>query len=67
MLWNNLHLRTRILFGYGLIIILGAALVLFLLIRTSSLNAQIRELSAEVTVKPPPVRTWRPKLPRLNS
>ncbi|MEO7911829.1 MAG: STAS domain-containing protein [Roseiflexaceae bacterium] len=49
MLWNNLHLRTRILFGYGLIIVLGAALVLFLLIRTSSLNAQIRELSAEVT------------------
>ncbi len=49
MLWNNLHLRTRIVFGYGLIIILGAALVLFLLIRTSGLNAQIRELSAEVT------------------
>jgi rsbT co-antagonist protein RsbR len=49
MLWNNLHLRTRIVFGYGLIIILGAALVLFLLIRTSSLNVQIRELSAEVT------------------
>ena len=42
MLWNNLHLRTRILLGYGLIIILGAALVLFLLVRTSSLNAQIR-------------------------
>lgn len=49
MLWNNLHLRTRILFGYGLIIILGAALVVFLLTRTSNLNAQIRELSAEVT------------------
>jgi rsbT co-antagonist protein RsbR len=49
MLWNNLHLRTRILLGYGLIIILSAALVLFLLARTSSLNAQIRELSAEVT------------------
>src|SRR5215212_7722224 len=49
MLWNNLHLRTRIVFGYGLIVILGAALVLFLLIHTSSLNAQIRELSAEVT------------------
>ena len=49
MLWNNLHLRTRILFGYGMTIILGAALVLFLLIRTSNLNAQIRELSAEVT------------------
>jgi anti-anti-sigma regulatory factor/methyl-accepting chemotaxis protein len=49
MLWNNLHLRTRILFGYGLIIILGAALVLFLLLRTSSLNAQIRKLSVEVT------------------
>ena len=49
MLWNNLHLRIRILLGYGLIIALSAALVLFLLLRTSSLNAQIRELSAEVT------------------
>jgi rsbT co-antagonist protein RsbR len=49
MLWNNLHLRTRILLGYGLIIILGATLVLFLLIRTSNLNEQIRALSAEVT------------------
>jgi anti-anti-sigma regulatory factor/methyl-accepting chemotaxis protein len=49
MQWNNLHLRTRILFGYGLIIILSAALVLFLLARTSRLNGQIRELSAEVT------------------
>jgi rsbT co-antagonist protein RsbR len=49
MLWNKLHLRTRIVFGYGLIIILGAALVVFLLIRTNRLNAQIRELSAEVT------------------
>jgi rsbT co-antagonist protein RsbR len=49
MLWNNLHLRTRILIGYGLIITLSAALVLFLILRTSSLNAQIRKLSAEVT------------------
>jgi rsbT co-antagonist protein RsbR len=49
MLWNNLHLRTRILFGYGLIMLLSAVLVLFLLARTSSLNAQIRKLSAEVT------------------
>jgi rsbT co-antagonist protein RsbR len=49
MLWNSLYLRTRILLGYGLIIILGAALVLFLLARTSSLNTRIRELSAEVT------------------
>jgi rsbT co-antagonist protein RsbR len=49
MLWNNLHLRTRILLGYGLIVILGAALVLFLLAQTNSLNGQIRELSAEVT------------------
>jgi rsbT co-antagonist protein RsbR len=49
MRWNNLHLRTRILLGYGLIIVLGAALVLFLLARMNGLNTQIRELSAEVT------------------
>jgi anti-anti-sigma regulatory factor/HAMP domain-containing protein len=49
MLWNNLRLRTRILLGYGLVIALSVALVFFLLIRTNSLNARIRDLSAEVT------------------
>jgi hypothetical protein len=51
MLWHNLRLRTRILLGYGLMFVLVAALVLFLIFRTGALNAQIRDLSAQVTAE----------------
>jgi rsbT co-antagonist protein RsbR len=51
MQWHNLRLRTRILLGYGLMFVLIAALVVFLIFRTGALNAQIRDLSAQVTAE----------------
>jgi rsbT co-antagonist protein RsbR len=51
MLWHNLRLRHRILLGYGLMLLLIVALVLFLMLRADSLNRQIRSLSAEVATE----------------
>jgi hypothetical protein len=51
MLWHNLRLRTRILFGYGLMFALIAGLGLVLTLRTAALNSQIQQLSAEVATE----------------
>jgi hypothetical protein len=51
MLWHNLRLRHRMLIGYGVMLALFAALALFFILRTNSLNTQIRSLSAEVATE----------------
>jgi rsbT co-antagonist protein RsbR len=51
MLWHNLRLHTRMLLGYGLMFALIAALAVFLIVRTDSLNKQIGNLSVQVTTE----------------
>jgi hypothetical protein len=46
--WHTLRLRTRILLGYGLILILTSLLTLFLNSRANALNEQIKELNDTV-------------------
>jgi anti-anti-sigma regulatory factor/HAMP domain-containing protein len=48
-MWRNLNLRTRILLGYGLILVLAAALALFLGLRVAELNSQIKQLNDSAT------------------
>jgi anti-anti-sigma factor len=45
-MWNKLTLRTRILLGYGLILILTLALALFLVLRVDALSERIERLNA---------------------
>jgi signal transduction histidine kinase/DNA-binding response OmpR family regulator len=46
--WHTLRLRTRILLGYGLILVLTSLLTLFLNSRTNALNEQIKQLNDAV-------------------
>jgi anti-anti-sigma factor len=43
-----MNLRTRILLGYGLILVLAAALALFLLLRIGALNGRIKQINDSV-------------------
>jgi rsbT co-antagonist protein RsbR len=51
MLWHNLRLRYRMLLGYGVMLALFTALALLFILRTNSLNARIRSLSAEIATE----------------
>lgn len=51
MLWHNARLQTRILLGYGLMLALIAALAMISIVRSSAINQQIRQLSADVTIE----------------
>jgi signal transduction histidine kinase/DNA-binding response OmpR family regulator len=46
--WHTLSLRTRILLGYALILVLASGLTVFLIARANVLNTQIIELNDEV-------------------
>jgi anti-anti-sigma factor len=48
-MWRNLNLRTRILLGFGPVLLLAAALALFLVLRVADLNRQIKQLNASAT------------------
>src|SRR4029079_13313369 len=48
MIWRYMNLRTRILLGYGLILVLAAALALFLLLRIGALNGRIKQINDSV-------------------
>ena len=48
-MWWNLNLRTRILLGYGLILVLAAGLALFLVFRVGDLNTRVKQLNSSVT------------------
>src|SRR5262245_4594959 len=45
-MWHKLMLRTRILLGYALILILTSALALFLILRMDALSERIDRLSS---------------------
>lgn len=47
-MWHNRSLRTRILLGYGLILGLASALVLFLMLHFDGLNRAMQELNTRV-------------------
>ena len=48
-MWRNLKLRTRILLGFGLVLLLAAALALFLVLRVADLNSRIKQLNTSAT------------------
>jgi nitrogen fixation/metabolism regulation signal transduction histidine kinase/anti-anti-sigma regulatory factor len=48
-MWQNLNLRTRILLGFGLVLLLAAALVSFLVLRVADLSSQIKQLNTSAT------------------
>src|SRR5262245_34243622 len=48
-MWRNLNLRTRILLGFGLVLLLAVALALFLVWRVADLNSQIKQLNTNAT------------------
>jgi rsbT co-antagonist protein RsbR len=48
-MWRNLNLRTRILLGFGLILLLAAALALFLVLRVADLNGRIKQINTSAT------------------
>ena len=48
-MWRNLNLRTRILLGFGLVLLLAAALALFLVLRLADLNSRIKQLNTSAT------------------
>jgi rsbT co-antagonist protein RsbR len=48
-MWRNLSLRTRILLGFGLVLLLAVALALFLVLRVADLNSRIKQLNSSAT------------------
>src|SRR5262245_58995773 len=48
-MWRNLSLRTRILLGFGLVLLVAAALALFLVLRVADLNSRIKQLNTSAT------------------
>ncbi|HET9223011.1 MAG TPA: HAMP domain-containing protein, partial [Roseiflexaceae bacterium] len=48
-MWRNLSLRTRILLGFGLVLLVAAALALFLVLRVAELNSRIKQLNTSAT------------------
>jgi len=48
-MWRNLNLRSRILLGYGLVLVLAAGLALFLVFRVGDLNSRVKQLNSSVT------------------
>ena len=48
-MWRNLNLRTRILLGFGLVLLLAAALALFLVLRVADLNSRIKQLNTSAS------------------
>lgn len=51
MLWRRLQLRSRILLGYAVILILSTALSAFLISHVAALNTQIREVNVRAATE----------------
>lgn len=47
-MWRHLNLRTRILLGYGVILMLACSLALLLVLRINKLNDEIGQINASV-------------------